>query len=487
MNVGKVTTLQGLLRVNAAQRPDATAVIDTPQGGEMRRLTYRELDGTVAAVAGRLRELRLGSGEVVALQALNCAETVAAFFGILRAGCIPALVPVLWRHGDAAAALSDVHARALIAAPADDGTELAETALRTAAETFSVRHVLAFGESVPDGMVPLGRLAEARGSEGLAEADEAARRAVIITFETSQDGHVPLARTDKAFLAGGAAMVLEAGLARHAAVLGTMLPSSFAVLGTTMVPWLLTGGMLALHAPFDAEAFALLDRTAEADLVVVPGPVAEALAEVGIVGRRRRNTVAALWRSPELQQAAAVPWSGAARLLDVLAFGEAGFVALPRSREGRSARLKAGRVTAPWDNPDGLTVATLARSAAGTLVVSGPMAPRPFSDFSEKREPRLEEPIDTGYPCGLAADGTLTLSGPPPGLVSIGGYRFAIEDLRAIVRRIAPESVLAALPDVLAGQKLAGAAADIDRVRSALAEHGANPLVGAAFRDRRAG
>jgi hypothetical protein len=94
--------------------------------------------------------------------------------------------------------------------------------------------------------------------------------------------------------------------------------------------------------------------------------------------------------------------------------------------------------------------------------------------------------IDSGYPCRIdRASGTLTLDGPPAGLVTVGGYRFVLKELQDFVAQIAEGSTLAALPDGLSGHRLAGVAADRATIRRLLAEQGANPLIVSAFRERR--
>jgi hypothetical protein len=94
---------------------------------------------------------------------------------------------------------------------------------------------------------------------------------------------------------------------------------------------------------------------------------------------------------------------------------------------------------------------------------------------------------DTGYPCRVERDTKLmTIDGPPTGIVSVGGYRFALRATQELISGIEDGSTLAALPDMLAGHRLAGAGADRDAICDALLAHGANPLLVAAFRARRA-
>ena len=90
--------------------------------------------------------------------------------------------------------------------------------------------------------------------------------------------------------------------------------------------------------------------------------------------------------------------------------------------------------------------------------------------------------MDTGYACRSGQQGpTPLVSGPPPGLVSVGGYRFAAAALQNAVFDIDADATLTALPDALCGHRLAGAAADPAKMREELQTMGFNPLMASAF------
>ena len=134
----------------------------------------------------------------------------------------------------------------------------------------------------------------------------------------------------------------------------------------------------------------------------------------------------------------------------------------------------------------------LARTEAGTLALRGPMVPRhPFPPGAERAPtPHFRASaqgfVDTGYACRVDRDtGTVAITGPPPGLVTVGGCRFALRDLEEVVRRTGRDAGVAVLPDALSVHRLAGHAADPESVRAALAAGGANALLVDAFRDRR--
>jgi hypothetical protein len=81
--------------------------------------------------------------------------------------------------------------------------------------------------------------------------------------------------------------------------------------------------------------------------------------------------------------------------------------------------------------------------------------------------------------------GAMQITTPPAGIVNVGGYRFPEREMQAIVSKLDSASTLAMLPDALAGHRLAGSAADRERVQDALARLGVNPLLIGAFRESR--
>jgi hypothetical protein len=90
--------------------------------------------------------------------------------------------------------------------------------------------------------------------------------------------------------------------------------------------------------------------------------------------------------------------------------------------------------------------------------------------------------VDTGYGC-RSDRGSMIITGPPPGMVSLGGYRFMIEKLQDAIKSIEPAGNLAVLPDPLAGHRLVGSAEHVAAVQDALAQQGMNPLIATAFRE----
>jgi hypothetical protein len=112
-------------------------------------------------------------------------------------------------------------------------------------------------------------------------------------------------------------------------------------------------------------------------------------------------------------------------------------------------------------------------------------APAPPSDTLMTQPPR--DYVDTEYAARLDRQtGAMSITAPPSGIMTVGGYRFLSDDLQEWSRRLGQGALLTALPDRLSGHRLAGRAQDNARAREALTELGLNPLMAEAFRDRSA-
>ena len=497
---GAGATLDALFRRAVLRRPDAIALADPPDrarftDGAPRRLTYAQADRMVSAIAGRLRRLKLATDAIVGLQTANTVDGVLALLGVLRAGLIAMPVPLLWRRADAVHALARVGAHALIVSGRIGEVDHYDLAMRVAAEIFSVRHVCGFGRGAPDGVIALDDLYLAETIDPVASIEHArvfppgpGAHLAVITWDVSAAGLVPVARSHAELIAGGLAVALEARLEPEATILTTLTLSSFAGLAVALVPWLLVGGTLALHHPFDAAAFAEQARAVGCDTLVVPGPLVEPFAAAGLL---QVQSVLGVWRAPERLPHAPTLQNASSALIDVQAFGETGLIAACRAPDGRPAAIPFGPILAPRAAKDATLVGEVMPTPAGTVALRGPMVPgSAFPPGAERSElPCFKAAtngfVDTGYPCRVDQGApAMAVTGPPPGLASVGGYRFVVRDLQATVRRVDGGAALAVLPDALAGQRLAGSTAHRTIVREALAQLGVNPLLVGAFRTR---
>ncbi len=499
---GGRTTLDDVFRRAAERRPDALALVDPPDraaidGVAPRRLTYAQADRMISAIAGRLRRIGLSTDAVVGMQLANTVESMLTFLGILRAGMIASPLPLLWRRADCIAALSRIGAKGLITCGKRGDVDHCRIAMQVAAEIFPIRYVCGFGTALADGVIPLDDLYEIEKLDpippfGRDRKSNPAAHVAAITWDVTADGLVAVARNHQELLAGGIAVVLESRIPQDAVIHATVTPASFAGLTVSLLSWLFSGGTLVLHHPFSPGLFSAQMKEHRCDTLILPGGIVSRLADAGLLSAQDgARTLLAVWRSPERLTGSAAWRQAEIGMVDVMVFGETALLAARRGTDGKPAPIAFGAASVPRGASNAVQVAEILRTEAGTVAIRGPMVPRyAFPPGAERMGvPVLKTArdgyVDTGYTCRVERDsGAMVVTGPPAGLVSVGGYRFGLRDLQDLVSGADEAGTLAALPDPLTGHRLAGHAADREAMRHTLIATGVNPLVVRAFRER---
>ena len=489
-------TLDTLFKRVLSRQPDALALVDPANkrhvtGEAPRRLTYAQADRIISSLAAHFIESGLPANSVIAIQMPNTVEFALTVLAAYRAGLIVAVLPLLWRQAELTMALNRTAARAIVTSGRVDGILYSDLAMNAAAEAFSIRHVCGFGTDLPEGMFSLDH-AITRESTTARAVIEDGRKAALITFDVTADGFRPVPRAHLSLIAGVLAISLESDVPQGATVMSAFAPMSFAGLASSLVVWLLSGGTLVLHHPFDEEVLEQDINDNRCDTLITPAQLALRLDELDLSARMPslRNVIG-LWRSPE-QVASSANWgSHQASLTDVYLFGEAGlFGARRNAADGSPARIKPGPHGAPRELPGTSIAGEILLTPRGTLGLRGPMVPvaayappPPPSDSLIPAPPR--DFVDTDFAARFdRTAGAINITAPPSGIMAVGGYRFLAQDLQEWSRRLGQGALLTALPDRLSGHRLAGRAHDNGRARDALAELGLNPLMVEAFRDR---
>src|SRR6202011_3261198 len=138
-----------------------------------------------------------------------------------------------------------------------------------------------------------------------------------------------------------------------ATMMSAFAPMSFAGLASSLVVWLLSGGTLVLHHPFDEAVLEQQFNEHSCNTLIAPAQLALRLDELDLAARlpTLRNVIG-LWRAPE-QVTSSASWSARrATLTDVYLFGEAGLFGARRTAEdGSPALIKPGPHGAPRELP----------------------------------------------------------------------------------------------------------------------------------------
>jgi hypothetical protein len=487
---GTAATLDDLFRRAGVRHPDAIALADPPNresftDGAPRSLSFVQADRAISAFASRLRALGLATDSVVAIQLPNTVDSIVAFLGVLRAGMIAAPIPLLWRQRDIVAALGQIGAKAIVTCSLIGTATHAETARQAAVDLFSIRHVCGFGVDLPDGVAPLDDVFVAEiadASIAYARPSAAALHIAAITFGLEAKGLTPVARNHIELVAGGLETFLAAGMTPDMPHLSMVPIGSFAGLALTVLPWLLSGGTLHLHHGFDADAFAAQCGILDEGMITLPAAAVGPVAEAGFLAHRKQ-TVVALWRTPE-RMSAARPWENPSGLVDVASFGEIGLLASPRGADRIPAAIPYGAADPSRRTAGAPLVIETARSATGTLALRGRMVPSAAGPAHAMRLPaNAAGYADTGYGCLVDACG-LVVTASPPGLALIGGYPFHLSQVNELIAETDPGATIVALPDAELGQRFAGHASDRLALLAKLEARGVNPLISRAFQPR---
>lgn len=249
-------TVDGLFTANAAEAPEHLALIDAPNraviaDGPARRLTYRELEREVAALAHRLTAAGLSPGDVLLVQMPNVAELIMLYLAAARIGVVMSPVPVQYRHGELGPIVAALRPRAFCTVTRCGKADL------LAEFRNHVRFdgaLLAFGSHVPDGAVDLGRDGGI-STTGLPPPPDG-EALFSICWTSGTEGQPKAVPKTQANWLNSAANATNAGwLPRGRALLMPFPAVNAAAIGGLLMSWLGNAGTLVLHHPFDLDVF----------------------------------------------------------------------------------------------------------------------------------------------------------------------------------------------------------------------------------------
>ena len=135
-------TLSRWLVRAASETPDAPAI-----AGDGQSLTYGELAARVAALAGGLKALGLGPGDVVAVQLPNRAEYLTSYLAICAIGAVMTTLYVPYRAAEMETLLGHSGARAFIGLEETGDFRPAQTALALRDRIPTLEHVIVLGDA----------------------------------------------------------------------------------------------------------------------------------------------------------------------------------------------------------------------------------------------------------------------------------------------------------------------------------------------------
>ena len=448
-------TLSQWLARAASETPDAPAII-----GDRQSLSYGELAGRAAALAGGLKALGLGSGDVVAVQLPNRAEYLLSYLAICAIGGVMTTLYVPCRAAEMETLLAHSNARAFIGLDEMGEFKPVQAALDLRDGIPSLEQVIVLGDA-PDGACSFAEMASAVPhdlSDGPVAADPFL---LLYTSGTSaQPKGVPLAYQG---ILGNARL----GVPEHGITSGDRILSA--------APFGHLYALYSFHLALSAGASTVLlpaftppdlARTLEAEAVTVlfaaPAHVAACLGagllNADALSRLRLAILSGSAVAPAvakgLQERMA---SGHVTQLWGMTETQAGLY----TRPGDSIETVAGSAGRPSPGTEVRVVgpddAVLAAGDEGELHVRGPLLfPGYFNHPDANRDAFSGDGwFRTGDLAVVSADGNVAITGRCKDVINRGGIKYNprdIEDLLAAHPQIDMAAIVP-VPDPVLGER----------------------------------
>jgi acyl-CoA synthetase len=271
----RADTLYMLLREHSERRPQAFALRDG-----LRRLTWRELQAMVDAVAADLHAAGLKRGERVSVWLPNRVESVAVLLACSRQGyvCNPSLHQN-YRVGEIVELLSRIRSAALFAQPGYGADARTTDIFAAAAALPSLRRIYALGEG------PIDAAPFPTKPAPLPPPDADPDKIVYLAFTSGTTGTPKgVMHSDNTLLANGRAMVADWHHDERSVLL-SLSPMSHHI-GTVAIEQMMAAGLeLVVNAP--PSGLTPLDWIIETGATYVMGVPTHAMDILAAMRRRR--------------------------------------------------------------------------------------------------------------------------------------------------------------------------------------------------------
>jgi len=205
------------------------------------------------------------------------------------------------------------------------------------------------------------------------------RKAALISFDVTPDGFRPVPRAHLGLIAGGLAMSLESDVPQGATVLSAFSPMSFAGLASSLAVWLLSGGTLVLHHPFDEEALEQQINEQACDTLIAPAQLALRLDEMDLAARMPACAMSSACGARRNRSAPARAGRATGDADGCLSVRRVGlFGARRMAEDGSPALIKPGPHGAPRELPDRRSRARSADAARHARIARPMVRSRPM-------------------------------------------------------------------------------------------------------------
>jgi acyl-CoA synthetase (AMP-forming)/AMP-acid ligase II len=277
---GKQTFKDIFLR-NVERSPDALALVDPANRAEVtdgpaQRLTYAQLRTQVERLAAHLIEQGIGKDDIVAVQLPNTAELVMVYLAAAYIGALISPLPWQYREYELEQLVNFIDAKAFLTSTRIGKQPHAAMVAALRPQLPTLKHILAWGENVPEGVVALDPLMAAPHDQQTL-ADYVARTPVdandilTICWTSGTEGQpkgVPRSYNDWLVPAMATMDAAEPRDGWH--ILNPFPLTAMGGIAGMFTTWLLTGGKLVQHHPLSLPTFLQQIASEQIEFTVAP-------------------------------------------------------------------------------------------------------------------------------------------------------------------------------------------------------------------------
>jgi len=275
-----------------SERPDAEALIDpfnTPDfvGSAPKRLTWRQTAEAVDRMAAVLTAHGIGKDQVLVVQLPNIAELTIIYLACARLGVIASPAAVQYREHELANIIDRTDAVAALTCERVGKQAHGPMVAGLIDRCPTLKHVFVLGDVSVDSALPMDALLAAVTPHQIAAGHATAKSAAVTADDIfticwtsgteAQPKGVP--RSHNEWFIMGAGVVDAADLEQGAHLLNPFPMVNMAGISTALIGWLLLGGVLVQHHPFDLPVMLKQIRDEKIDYTVAPPAVLNLLLQ----------------------------------------------------------------------------------------------------------------------------------------------------------------------------------------------------------------
>ncbi|MCK9233008.1 MAG: acyl--CoA ligase [Syntrophales bacterium] len=280
-------TIVEKLYTRAVSIPDREALIDPYNKKnlvdlEPTRMTYGQMIQAIDRIALKFIELGIQKDDVIIVQLPNIVELTLTIFAASRAGAIVSPIPVQWRAHEIIHAVDLTGAKIFVSSHNLLGVNHIDLARKSIGENRPLKHYITVSSGKSPGALQMSDILSAdAGDAAVLTGCQPGANDVFTLCWTSGTEAIPKAvpRSHNHWIAISRGAV-QSFLPDQECVYLSLFPTiNMAGLGAVLIPWVLTGGKMVFHHPFDLVVF--LQQLAQEKIyyTLAPPALLDALAK----------------------------------------------------------------------------------------------------------------------------------------------------------------------------------------------------------------